>query len=212
MTLTRSVVKRGLAVAAVLAAAGSAAVALRLRATVRRALAPVPARDGSAAVPRRAGRRPSAPALGRQRGGGGGAHAPGAAGRRRVRREPAAWRNAVGLGGALPGLAVGALTLWRGEPVVAPKQGGLFVRRDGRWEEARTGWGTLDVRALGGDRGRRAAGRRPAGPLPRRLGRDDARAARRAARALHRRQRGRRCWREARRACSASTPAACRAW
>ena len=54
----------------------------------------------------------------------------------------------VDLGGGLPTLAVGALTEWRGDPVVGLKSGGLFRRRDGGWEEALSGWGALEVRAL----------------------------------------------------------------
>jgi hypothetical protein len=48
----------------------------------------------------------------------------------------------------LPTLRASALATWRGEPVVALEAGGLYRRRGGEWEEARTGWGTLHVRAL----------------------------------------------------------------
>lgn len=48
----------------------------------------------------------------------------------------------------LPGLRMAALTLWRGRPVVAPAAGGLFLRRDGHWEEARHGFGLLEIRVL----------------------------------------------------------------
>jgi len=48
----------------------------------------------------------------------------------------------------LPTLRAAALVLWRGQPVVAPAAGGLYRRMGARWEEARTGWGTLHVRAL----------------------------------------------------------------
>jgi hypothetical protein len=43
---------------------------------------------------------------------------------------------------------VAALAQWRGDTVVGLKSGGLFRRRDSRWEEARSGWGALEVRAL----------------------------------------------------------------
>jgi hypothetical protein len=56
--------------------------------------------------------------------------------------------ESVDLTAGLPGLAASALAVWRGDPVVGLKAGGLFRRRHGRWEEARTGWGRLDVRAL----------------------------------------------------------------
>ena len=55
---------------------------------------------------------------------------------------------APGDDGGLPTLRASALTLWRGVPVVATEAGGLFRRSGGRWEEARTGWGTLHVRTL----------------------------------------------------------------
>jgi ligand-binding sensor domain-containing protein len=45
-------------------------------------------------------------------------------------------------------LRASALTSWRGVPVVATEAGGLFRRRGGRWEEARSGWGRLEVRTL----------------------------------------------------------------
>src|SRR5262249_59829467 len=48
----------------------------------------------------------------------------------------------------LPTLRASALTLWRGQPVVALAAGGLYRRFEGRWHEARSGWGTLHVRAL----------------------------------------------------------------
>lgn len=52
------------------------------------------------------------------------------------------------LSAGLPTLKASALTLWRGRPVTALAGGGFFLRREGRWEEARTGFGTLHVRAL----------------------------------------------------------------
>lgn len=58
-------------------------------------------------------------------------------------------RDAGGdLSEGLPTLHVAALALWRGRPVAAPSAGGLFLRREGRWEEARSGFGTLHVRTL----------------------------------------------------------------
>ena len=48
----------------------------------------------------------------------------------------------------LPTLQVSALTSWRGRPVAGLAAGGLFLRRDKVWEEARTGFGTLHVRDL----------------------------------------------------------------
>lgn len=49
---------------------------------------------------------------------------------------------------ALPTLGVAAFGAWRGRPVAAPVAGGLFRRGDGGWEELRSGWGALEVRAL----------------------------------------------------------------
>jgi hypothetical protein len=48
----------------------------------------------------------------------------------------------------LPSLKVSALTLWRGHPVAGLSSGGLFLRRDGHWEEARSGFSPLNVRVL----------------------------------------------------------------
>jgi hypothetical protein len=48
----------------------------------------------------------------------------------------------------LPTLRAAALALWRGQPVVALAAGGLYRRADGRWNEARTGWGVLHARTL----------------------------------------------------------------
>jgi hypothetical protein len=55
---------------------------------------------------------------------------------------------APGDDGGLPTLRASAVTLWRGVPVVATEAGGLFRRNAGLWEEALTGFGTLQVRAL----------------------------------------------------------------
>jgi hypothetical protein len=54
----------------------------------------------------------------------------------------------VDLSAGLPTLAASSLALWRGHPVVGLHGGGLFVRRGDGWEEARSGFGTLHVRAL----------------------------------------------------------------
>ena len=48
----------------------------------------------------------------------------------------------------LPTLRAIALASWRGRLVAALESGGFFRRVDGRWEEARSGWGTLHVRTL----------------------------------------------------------------
>lgn len=48
----------------------------------------------------------------------------------------------------LPTLQVSAFALWRGRPVAGLTAGGLCLRRDKAWEEARTGFGTLHVRNL----------------------------------------------------------------
>ncbi len=48
----------------------------------------------------------------------------------------------------LPSLNASAMTFWRGRPVVGLAAGGLFLRRDGRWEELLTGQGALHVRIL----------------------------------------------------------------
>jgi hypothetical protein len=50
--------------------------------------------------------------------------------------------------GGLPTLRASALASWRGEPVVGLEAGGLYRRRGVTWEEARSGWGALHVRAL----------------------------------------------------------------
>ena len=48
----------------------------------------------------------------------------------------------------LPSLKVAALALWRGNPVVGPASGGLFLRREGRWREAQSSFSPLNVRSL----------------------------------------------------------------
>jgi len=53
-----------------------------------------------------------------------------------------------GLDAGLPTLRASALASWRGRLVTALESGGFFRRVDGRWEEARSGWGTLHVRTL----------------------------------------------------------------
>ncbi len=55
-------------------------------------------------------------------------------------------KNDLGMG--LPTLRVAALALWRGRPVAGLTAGGLFLQRGSTWEEARTGFGLLHVRAL----------------------------------------------------------------
>lgn len=56
--------------------------------------------------------------------------------------------GAADLSPGLPTLHASALTLWRGHPIVGLAAGGLFLRREGRWEEARSAQGTLHVRDL----------------------------------------------------------------
>lgn len=59
------------------------------------------------------------------------------------------------LGVNLPTLRATALASWRDHAAVALSSGGLFLYREGQWEELRTSFGTLHVRALqegaGGD-------------------------------------------------------------
>lgn len=52
------------------------------------------------------------------------------------------------LSAGLPTLRAAALVAWRREPIVALEAGGLFRRRAGHWDELRSGWGVLHVRAL----------------------------------------------------------------
>lgn len=52
------------------------------------------------------------------------------------------------LDAGLPTLRASALAVWRGRLVVGLESGGLYRKSDGRWEEARSGFGTLHVRAL----------------------------------------------------------------
>lgn len=58
------------------------------------------------------------------------------------------WDDRGDLGASLPTLQASSLALWRDTPVLALQGGGLFLRRGGAWEELRTGFGTLHVRAL----------------------------------------------------------------
>jgi ligand-binding sensor domain-containing protein len=50
--------------------------------------------------------------------------------------------------GGLPTLRASALASWRGVPMIAAESGGIFRRHGGGWDEVRTGFGTLHVRAL----------------------------------------------------------------
>jgi len=52
------------------------------------------------------------------------------------------------LSAGLPTLRASAAVAWRRELVVALEAGGLYRRHAGHWEEMRSGWGTLHVRAL----------------------------------------------------------------
>jgi hypothetical protein len=52
------------------------------------------------------------------------------------------------LDSGLPTLRASALATWRGRLVVGLESGGLYRRAEGRWEEARSGFGALHVRAL----------------------------------------------------------------
>ena len=48
----------------------------------------------------------------------------------------------------LPTIRISAVAAWRRELVTAPEAGGLFLRRGEGWEELRSGFGLLHVRAL----------------------------------------------------------------
>ncbi len=52
------------------------------------------------------------------------------------------------VGAGLPTLKASAAGLWRGRLVVALAQGGVFLLEDRHWQELRSGWGQLHVRAL----------------------------------------------------------------
>jgi hypothetical protein len=142
--------KKVLTVAALLVVAGAAAavVTARLRATVRRALEPVAEASRPLQFLTSTSEGPALPHWGSPAveavaftpsgllvGGGSGI---------RLVRDG----QSVDLTAGLPTLAVGALAQWRGDAVVGLKSGGLFRRHDGQWNEARTGWGRLEVRAL----------------------------------------------------------------
>jgi ligand-binding sensor domain-containing protein len=137
-----------LAVGAALAAAAVLAVGLRLRATVERALAPAAdsarplrfVRVGPAGPPLAHWGSPSVEGIALTPAG---LVVAGGSGVALVRGS-----ETVDLTHGLPGLAVATLSEWRGDTVVGLKSGGLFRRRDGGWEEARSGWGPLEVRAL----------------------------------------------------------------
>lgn len=58
------------------------------------------------------------------------------------------WDGRGDLSMALPTLRVATMTLWRGQPIAAMEAGGVFLRRSGEWEELRSGFGELHVRAL----------------------------------------------------------------
>jgi hypothetical protein len=147
-TFARPTCKAVLAAAAVLAVAGAVLVAARLRATVRRALEPVvdarrplqflTSPPAGAPLPRWGSPSVEAVAVTPA-----GLLVAGGSGVVLVRGG-----ETVDLTAGLPGLAVSALAQWRGDTVVGLKSGGLFRRHGGGWEEARSGWGTLEVRAL----------------------------------------------------------------
>ncbi len=148
--IARPTRKKVLAAAAVLAATAAVAltVAARLRGSVRQALAPVaeasrPLRFLTTTSDSPALTHWGSPAVEAVALTPSGLLVAGGSGVALVRGSESADLTA-----GLPRLAVSALALWRGDPVVGLKAGGLFRRRDGRWEEARTGWGRLEVRAL----------------------------------------------------------------
>lgn len=58
------------------------------------------------------------------------------------------WDESGDISQDLPTLKASALTLWRGRIAVGLASGGLFLQREGRWEEARTGFGILHIRTL----------------------------------------------------------------
>jgi len=57
-------------------------------------------------------------------------------------------RDRIDISMPLPTRRASAMSPWRGDLVAGLEQEGLFVYRDGSWSEARSGFGTLHVRAL----------------------------------------------------------------
>ena len=148
--------KRPLALAA-LVLLGCAAASLTAYVLLGRRVGAVLAEEGRSWAPLQF--TPLAePASGVQRWGGGevlavangpgGAGAPGAPGALLTGGAFGVMDGAADLGAGLPTLKACAVALWRGRPVAGLAAWGLFLRRDGHWEEFRTGFGTLHPRVL----------------------------------------------------------------